>query len=64
MPRIEEVELNRRELSVGPASLFNAAWLSEDCFEDMGSTYIDSSDEELEGLEGVPQTLLEIRNRS
>jgi hypothetical protein len=64
MPRIEEAELNRREPSPEPASPFNAAWLSEDCFEDTGSTYTDSSDEELEGSEGVPQTSPEIRNRS
>jgi hypothetical protein len=64
MPRIEEAEPNRREPSPEPASLFDAAWLSEDCFDEIGSTYTDSSDEELEELEGAPQTSRESRSRS
>ncbi|KAF1939465.1 hypothetical protein EJ02DRAFT_497113 [Clathrospora elynae] len=63
MPRVQEAEPHRREPSPEPVSPFDAAWLSEDCFDDIGSTYIDSSDEELEELQEVPYTLLESRNR-
>jgi hypothetical protein len=65
MPRVQEAEPHRREPSSEAVSpVDDVAWLSEDCFEDMGSTYTDSSAEELEELEEVPRTSLGTRDRS
>jgi hypothetical protein len=65
MRRVQEAESHRREPSPEAVSpMDDVAWLSEDCFEDMGSTYTDSSDEELGELEEVPRMSLGIRDRS
>jgi hypothetical protein len=43
MPRVQETEPHRREPSPEAVSpVDDDAWLSEDCFEDMGSTYTDN----------------------
>jgi hypothetical protein len=62
MPTIPEAGPNTREFSLEPASSFDAARLSEDCLDNIGSTYTDSSDEDLEELEGAPQMSLETRD--
>lgn len=63
MPRVPEAELHRREPSPEPVFSFDAACLTKDYLDDIESTYTDSSDEELEELQEVPRTSLEIRNR-
>jgi hypothetical protein len=63
MPEVQEKELHRNRTKSMPTSPFNSGWLSEDEFDNIGSTCTDgNSDEESEGSEVAAQKLPEFRD--
>lgn len=64
MPKVQGKESHGNGTESEPTSIFEPGWLSEDKFDDIGSTYTDNSDEELDGSEVVTQTSPEFSDSS